>query len=259
MSQNSARRQVVKAYCAAAEKVLERAQDTEAAEVLAFIRSHGALTKPVGSNRFTRIEDPDMTPAVMLVPYLDTMEVKHSPFAAMLRRAEALYVTQGHLHLLLLRSQVRYSPVWRACVFLHESYHARTGVYSPVNLQDSRVLSAHERDTHCFHNRLIAGCGGDGFRELLDREVAALAKEYERTGTALGVRSLLRKPALDALRQLEKLFGPAYSEEERTVRTTDLAIATSFAFFEQRAPERAAELQANFYYEHCLRRVPSVA
>jgi hypothetical protein len=237
--------EVKKQWVEAARKVYTQTQDAEAKMLIDTILSAMVAVAPVGKEAARVLEpsNPNTFWTFFLSVSPEEMMFSKNVFAEYRPDIRRLMV-----------KDVPCSQLWKGLILLHEAHHARANFVYPYNWRDKRLFASSERDTHNFQNRLMAKVGGSTYNRLLLKEVARLRQEMMAR-----VSARIPGQAVKYMQELDSVFGPALSQEERDTRQTHFWIHAVFVLIEQNKGQglQAEDGKAAFLFSVYQKELPN--
>ena len=207
---------------AAAQMVVDKTHDDEAAKVLDFLRENASLCEPVGSpdqGRRVRIKEPsDGRFWFGLVPVVASdgkLGDDWRPLFESRDRGMAFAVFQPDDKKMIVRFDHEVSPYLLGVYFLHEGHHAMDFLPSPYDWENQQTFCEKERDVHLFQNRLVAKLGGKRYSNFVQSQARQMRTALEKKGT-LGKEY----PTVRDYPPLYRIFGQPKSTFERDALCT---------------------------------------
>lgn len=125
----------------------------------------------------------------------------------------AWFMGDDSMSIIVLRSQVQMSELWKGLVFLHEGFHAMAHVkkFFAEEQDPLRHRVIEEYYAYSLEFNLLSDRGGKEYSALLDKEVARISKSP----------NVIVAPAYGVYDgDLTRIFGPALSKNETLLRET---------------------------------------
>lgn len=219
----------------AAQRVVAATGNEQAQAVYDFIVDNAAVSFPVPKgvavvDKPNNNEDVDFL--FLLVYVVDYDGVKDDPYWGPTLSVPAAAMFHPVNRQMIIRQSIPCSDTWRSLCFLHEGFHAKEFLERRYNYRNEEILFREEAKAHDFMNDLQEALGGEAYQVALGAEVVRIRKAYKRTGSGLNM-SIASPLAYSDYTELESIFGPAVSEEEKLLRATSFWINATFRFFEE--------------------------
>lgn len=231
------RKALFEPWLEAAEEVCNRTEDTEAQEVLSYLKENGRIISMTGEYSFILGDSP--TEKMFFVAPMLPEDVRWGPVWMQRAQTSASVMFSPTDNMIVLKERA-IGPLWKGILLLHETHHVVTFTREHYDAEDPDVYCAKERDTHAFENRLLAKIGGKTY---------ALAKQQAKTLFNLRFEgeNLLFDIPQTKIAAMDDAFGPSASEDEEASRTGAILIDVAFdALDEKYDPSKAATQKVTF-------------
>lgn len=241
------RGRVSQVWLEAMAQVVRKTGDSQGNAVHQFVKSNGVLSRPL-SEGAQLLESPKGQSYFMLVPLIPGDETISPYWAQKATGHGAVAYFLPDKKVIVLRSNISFSPIWTGIVGLHEGNHARVFLTRPYAWQDPKIYSYKEKDTHTFQNQLARKLGGKMYKSILEEEVRRL---LEGIGKKRIGEVFLSRTEYNPL--LDEAFGPAQSDVERNFRQTSTWIDANFELIDRlykgNKEDRKAKLLHTLYQD----------
>lgn len=223
--------QKVEAWIKDADQVAQRTNNPHALEVMDFIHQNQIAGKVVpGGVQF--IESKKTDDYVMIAP-TNRSDIQANEGLEKLSKGMGALFNIGSRSIKVF-DDVPMSPEFRGIIFLHEASHAFHYIFKrdPYDINVEAKLRE-EVNAHIFHIELTRLLGGDAFNSLVANTKETVVKPTYDSG-ASNLEEQTYNP------ELETIFGPALSEQEKIMRRGIMVEAALFEFYDERfTPEQA--------------------
>lgn len=203
-------------------KIVEKTRHPHALQIMSYLASSAAgAPYPDGCRALERKRAGD----VFLVPILFQQDQCCPIWQGLIQDSTSIgYFIRPDI--IMLRHTIPCSSLWRGLILLHEASHA----YQCIN--NHGEMSASKAEEECrvfdFENRIIEMMFGESYNKIMRKAIAVLKKEKCVTQQCLRIST---DPLELFTEDLEKLYGPPYSDEERELRRTTFITHVYFSFF----------------------------
>ena len=247
------RQKLVDRLFTAAQSVINKTHDPEAARVLAFLKKNAIPAEPFG------VDDPTDQPVritnearsqhfFLLVPLVASDAKLGGAWTSSIKRhkKENTFASfQPNTRLMIVPMDREVGQIMTGVSFLHEGYHAMNYLPSPHDWQDHKTFCRNERNAHKFENRLVAKLGGPLFTRFVAKE-AKTSLERLRAEGKLGqsVPSIKKYPDF-----IYQIFELPKSGVNKDLLSTSIWVAIVFQTIDLYADKTATEEEkARFMY-----------
>lgn len=245
--QQELRGAVLKEWVDAAEDVVALSKDEQAKKVLQYVYDHGVLGMPYAvpdlpdAVGVLTLETTSADPWVIVVPLQQEDERVDKAWRDRLNHAGAFAFFSPEQRAIILRTNLKVSPRWKALMFLHECAHAQEWMTEEYDWTDPKVFCYREMGVHTMQNRLAFALGGDRYAECLANEKKRITKVL--SDMKIQIREgFADRGEYDLM--LEAAFGPALSEVEKDARQTQVWMHATFDLLDKEFGEGGPEMKA---------------
>ena len=220
-------------WFAAAQKVADQTGDPQALEIIRFLKENSVLAEPRINGYIKILEKPRGPNWCVLVPFTEK-DVAMGGIWATRSSGSATHAAASFMpdsRIIVIKSQVPCSEIWKGLLLLHEGNHAYCYIHERYDWQNDVVFSEKERDTHEFENRITAKIGGKAYDDFLEKLIVEIVEETKKASKITEGRFIVHRTR--EYPELDEIFGTPESELERAYRATGVWIHAYFLIFDR--------------------------
>lgn len=210
-------------FLALQEEVIDRTHDVQAQAVLETLKEHSITAMPV-EDGVLFLSDVKSEKGILFIPIVDS-DRKHDLWKPFLEADSVAAHFIPEQRALIVKDNVKMSAVFKGILLAHEGQHAKNFIDHPYEQQSDKEYCEEERDVHEFQDRLTLALGGNEYEALLKGEVKRLHDGLQKAKQKVGHAIVPRREYHD---EMDKIFGPALSDREKSMRETWLWINANF-------------------------------
>ncbi len=197
-------------------EVYSLTKNAEIYDELILLKEHGVIGEPKNEGLIPsrQLKDDDFSVITLIAS-----DKQFSPWNEILASPEAASYS-GLDKVMVLKNNYSVSLLFKGILLAHETKHRLLDPDSLV-LQDAMEYCREEVVVHSFENKLLLQIGGEAYQSLLNQKVDEMNKIASDS-------SIKARPFSYYADELEKIFGPSLSKEEKMTRVGAFKIGAMF-------------------------------